>query len=188
MVRQWSDLSVSNSWSGGDRELHKVPAVGNPTHAVQIGGSDRVSAGERQRRASVQGGMAACSVVVGLELAKLPLRSRPFQNSTWSRNSRRIVPIRGSTNGCDSGTYGTVLISSISRILRFTIHPVGFEQRVVIRTETSRYALPVNHGVKHPAHGGSRDGAALNADADETTRTLVQDHEHPVASQHDGLA
>ena len=36
-------------------------------------------------------------------------RSRPFQNSTWSRNSRRIVPIKRSTNG-DNGTFGTVLI------------------------------------------------------------------------------
>ena len=32
------------------------------------------------------------------------------------------VPIRRSTNGCDSGTCGTVLISSISRIRRFASH------------------------------------------------------------------
>ena len=30
-------------------------------------------------------------------------RSGAFQNSTWSRNSRRIVPTRRSTNGCDRG-------------------------------------------------------------------------------------
>ena len=63
---------VSTSLSGGDRERHKVPAVGYPTPAARIGGSDRASTGERQRRAAVQGGMAACSVVVGLELATLP--------------------------------------------------------------------------------------------------------------------
>ena len=52
----------------------------------------------------------------------------------------------------------------------------------------SRYALPVNRGVKHAANVGARDGAALHADADETTRKLVHDNEYPVAPQHDGLA
>src|SRR4029453_11585103 len=49
-----------------------------------------------------------------------------------------------------------------------------------------RDALPVNRGVEHTAHVGTRDGAALHADADETTRELVHDHEYPVAPQHDG--
>src|SRR6267143_6132985 len=52
----------------------------------------------------------------------------------------------------------------------------------------SRYAPPVNRGVEHPANVGTCDGAALHADPDETTRELVQDHEYPVAPQHDGLA
>jgi len=67
-------LSISNSLSGSDRELNKAPAVGDPTHPVQRGGSARASTGERQRRMAVQGGMAACRVVVALELAKLPLK------------------------------------------------------------------------------------------------------------------
>jgi hypothetical protein len=41
-----ADLSVSNSLSGRDRELDKVPAVGDPTHMAQLGTGDRVSAGE----------------------------------------------------------------------------------------------------------------------------------------------
>src|ERR1700704_884836 len=36
--------------------------------------------------------------------------------STWSRNSRRIVPISRSTNGWDTGTYGIDLISSTSNM------------------------------------------------------------------------
>jgi hypothetical protein len=40
------NLSVSNSASGGDWELDKVPAVGDPTHIVQLGTGDHVSAGE----------------------------------------------------------------------------------------------------------------------------------------------
>src|SRR6476469_8987411 len=67
-------LWVSNSLSGRGWELHKVPAVANPTHAVQLGGSDRASTGERQRRVAVRGGMAASPVVVGRELAKLPFK------------------------------------------------------------------------------------------------------------------
>ena len=39
-----------------------------------------------------------------------------------SRHSRRTVPISRSTNGCESGTYGTVLISLTSRIRRFACH------------------------------------------------------------------
>src|SRR5437870_12674479 len=62
------------------------------------------------------------------------------------------------------------------------------EQGIVIRTEMSRCTLPVNGGVKHAAEVGAGDGAAMHADADETTRELVHDHEHPVAPQHDRLA
>jgi hypothetical protein len=39
-----------------------------------------------------------------------------------SRHSRRIVPIRRSTNGCESGAYGTVLFSSTSRIRNVACH------------------------------------------------------------------
>jgi len=39
-------LWVSNPLSGRDWELDKVPAVGDPTHIVQVGTGDRVSAGE----------------------------------------------------------------------------------------------------------------------------------------------
>jgi hypothetical protein len=52
----------------------------------------------------------------------------------------------------------------------------------------SRCALPVNGGVEHAAEVGAGDGAAVHADADEATRELVHDHEHPVAPEHDGLA
>ena len=65
---------------------------------------------------------------------------------------------------------------------------VRLEQWIVIRTEMSRCALPVNGGVEHAAEVGAGDGAAVHADADEATRELVHDHEHPVAPEHDGLA
>ena len=45
---------VSNSLSGGDRELDEVPAVGDPAHLAQIGRGHGVSTGERQRRVALQ--------------------------------------------------------------------------------------------------------------------------------------
>ena len=52
----------------------------------------------------------------------------------------------------------------------------------------SWYALPVNRGVTHAAHVRARSGAALHAESDDATRELVDDHENPIAPQHDGLA
>jgi hypothetical protein len=66
--------------------------------------------------------------------------------------------------------------------------PVRLEQRIVIRAETSRYALAVNRDVKHPAHVGTCDGAVMDADGDEPTRELVHNYQHPVAPEHDRLA
>jgi hypothetical protein len=43
-------VSVSDSLSGRHWELDQVPAVGDPTHIVQLGTGDRLSAGEGQRR------------------------------------------------------------------------------------------------------------------------------------------
>ena len=52
------------------------------THIARWGSMKRRCSTSGTRRASVQD-------------------QRPFQNSTWSRHSRRIVPIRRSTNGCE---------------------------------------------------------------------------------------
>ena len=46
----------------------------------------------------------------------------------------------------------------------------------------------MNGGVEHAAEVGAIDRTAVHADADEATRALVHDHEHPVAPEHDGLA
>ena len=67
-------LSVSNSSSGGDWELDEIPAVGDPTHMIQVGRGDRVSTGEGQRRVALQRRVAACRIVVGLELGKLAFK------------------------------------------------------------------------------------------------------------------
>src|ERR1700730_6409182 len=44
------------------------------------------------------------------------------QKNVRSRHSRRIVPMSRSTNGCESGAYGPVLISSTSRMRKFACH------------------------------------------------------------------
>ena len=62
--------------------------------------------------------------------------------------------------------------------------PVRLEQRIVIRAEMSRCASPVNRAIEHAAEVSAGDGAAVHADADEATRELVHDQEHPVAPEH----
>ena len=65
---------------------------------------------------------------------------------------------------------------------------MGFEQRVMIRTEMSRCPLPVSGGVEHAAEAGRVDRPAVYTEADQAPRALVHDHEHPVTLEHDGLA
>ena len=57
---------------------------------------------------------------------------------------------------------------------------MGFEQRVMIRTEMSRCPLPVSGGVEHAAEAGRVDRPAVYTEADQAPRALVHDHEHPV--------
>ena len=54
LARSDRRLSVSNSLSGRLWELDKIPAVGDPTHMVQLGTGHRASAGEGQRRVAIQ--------------------------------------------------------------------------------------------------------------------------------------
>src|SRR5713226_8564330 len=49
-------------------------------------------------------------------------RSAAVQNRVRSKHSRRVVPISRSTNGCESGTYRSVLISFTSSIRKFACH------------------------------------------------------------------
>src|SRR5262252_5992354 len=99
-----------------------------------------------------------------------------------------MVPITRSTNGWDSGTCGTVLISSISKIRRFAGPAVCLKHRVMIGTEISGYALSAYGRVQHATDFSARDGATVDAEAVEATRELVHDHKHRVAPEHDRLA
>ena len=113
-------LSVSNSSSGGDRELDEVPAVRDPAHMVQSGPGPPCS---HWRRSAACGppmtrGRVPCCNKSGTQQACVP--SHGHSRTAHGRGIRAAsVPIKRSTNGCDSGTSGTVLISSISKIRRF---------------------------------------------------------------------
>ena len=54
VVTRWERLCVSNSLSGRHWKLDQVPAVGDPTHIVQLGIGYLVSAGEGQWRVALQ--------------------------------------------------------------------------------------------------------------------------------------
>src|SRR3982074_2373981 len=66
--------------------------------------------------------------------------------------------------------------------------PMRLEQRIMIGAEMSRCAPTMNGGVEHATEVGAIDRTTLHAASDEATRELVHDHEHPVATEHDGLA
>src|SRR5579864_8612523 len=67
-------LWISNSQLRGDRELNKVSAVGDPPHLCESGRRDWASIAEGQGRIAVQGGGAACRVVIDLEVGELPFQ------------------------------------------------------------------------------------------------------------------
>jgi hypothetical protein len=93
-----------------------VPAIRTERRACAARGRARV------RRVPGQPRMCAVTVVVASEIRELHLQISGRPEQVRSRHSRRMVPISRSTNGCESGTYGTVLISSTSRIRRFRCH------------------------------------------------------------------
>ena len=75
----WSvDLWVSNSLSGRRWQLNQVPAVRCPPYVVEVRTGYRVSARHGERRVAVQGRVAPCRVVVGLEVGEFPLQIPPI--------------------------------------------------------------------------------------------------------------
>jgi len=59
---------------------------------------------------------------------------------------------------------------------------VRFEERMMMSAEMSRCATIRGGGVEHTANVGTRHRSAVHADADEATRELIHDDEHPVPS------
>src|SRR5712691_4500503 len=66
--------------------------------------------------------------------------------------------------------------------------PVRLEQWIMISAEMLRCALSMNGSVEHAAEVGAIDRTAVHADSNQATRELVHHDEHPVATEHDGLA
>ena len=71
-------LWVSNSLSGRRWQLNQVPAVRCPPYVVEVRTGYRVSARHGERRVAVQGRVAPCRVVVGLEVGEFPLQIPPI--------------------------------------------------------------------------------------------------------------
>src|SRR2546423_23684 len=139
-----SRVSVSNWPSRGGRELDKVSAVGDPPYFVQIGRSHCVSVGERQRRAALQRGVAACRVVVRLELGKLPLKI----TTVPERHMVKEFPAHRADEALDEGVRERHIRHRFD-FVDFQNPEVGHpsvccEERIVIRTEMPRYPLPMD--------------------------------------------
>ena len=59
---------------------------------------------------------------------------------------------------------------------------------IMVGTEMSGHAVPVNGRVEHATNVGAGDVAALHGEADKAPRELIHDHEHPVDLEHGRLA
>ena len=126
--------------------------------------------------------MAACRVVLGLELAKLPFKitAIPEQHLVEEFSTHRPNEALHEGVGQRYARHGFDFVDLQNPQIR---HPtVRFEQQIVISTKMSRCTLPVNRRVEQTAKIGAGNGAAVDADADEATRELVHDDEYPVAS------
>ena len=63
-----------DSLSGCRWQLNQVPAVRYPPYVVEVRTGYRVSAHDRERCVALQGRVAPCRVVVGLEVGELQLQ------------------------------------------------------------------------------------------------------------------
>jgi hypothetical protein len=97
----------------GDRHLEQTAAMVPPRVVVKVATAGRRLARSFSRGTAIERLVYAMLVVI-INSSSFRFRSTAFQIGTWSRNSRRIVPISRSTNGWDTGTYGIDLISAIS--------------------------------------------------------------------------
>ena len=78
LIHDRDPLWVSNSLSGRRWQLNQVPAVRCPPYVVEVRTGYRVSARHGERRVAVQGRVAPCRVVVGLEVGEFPLQIPPI--------------------------------------------------------------------------------------------------------------
>src|SRR3954466_1226745 len=62
------------------------------------------------------------------------------------------------------------------------------EERIMIGAQMPRHALTPSGSAEHAAQVDRRDIARMHAEAHQTTRELIHDHEHPVGSQYEGFA
>ena len=152
-------------------------AVGDPTDIVQFGTGHHVSANEGRRRVALQRRVAAYLVVVDLEVAKFSFKITgiPEQHLVEIFSPRRSDQALHEGVGPGHMRHGLDFVDLQNPQVRRPT--VRLEQRIMIRAEVSRGALPMHGGVEHAAEVGAIDRTAVHADADEATRALIHDHE-----------
>ena len=131
--------------------------------------------------------MAACRIVIGLEIGELAFEVR--------RVPEQHVIEKLSPDGPDEPFHKGMREWHVGHGLDFVdlehaerrLPTVGLEQRIMVSTEMPRGAPPPNGAVEHAAEAGAIDSPAVYAESDDAAGELVHHHEHPIALEHDGL-
>src|SRR5215468_5607210 len=66
--------------------------------------------------------------------------------------------------------------------------PMRLKEGIMIGAQMPRHAVTPDGGVEHAAQVDRRDIARMHAEAHQTTRELIHDHEHPIGPQYEGFA
>ena len=165
-----SNLSVSNSLSGGDWELDEIFAMGDPAHVVQISRDRRVPTGEGQRGVARQRRVAALRIVVNLELNKLAFQITgiPEQHLIEKFSPHRPDQALDEWVGHRHIRHGLDFVDRENPKVR--LPTVRLEERTMIGADMPRCALTVDGGVEQAAHVDACDGGSpAYANADEAS-------------------
>lgn len=87
-----------------------------------------------------------------------------------------------STNGCESGTYGTVLILLHVEDPKVPLPLMEPIQRMMVRADVCRRDVTAHRSIEHPAQRPTINHAALHAKAHNPTRAVVHHDRGPSVS------
>jgi hypothetical protein len=178
--------SIRSSPSGSHGCLINASTMRSPSVETKISLRDRFR--WEQRCISRACRVRSVAIVIVLEIAKLRLQIRraPKQDlvqvfapdgtdqSLYERMRKRNVGNRFDFRNAEHSKIGLPLVVSV--------------ERVVIRVEVPRKAVPTDRAPEHPAQRHSVHNASVRAEPNDAPRKLVHYQQNPMSSQGCGFA